>query len=84
MGKTQDHLKTLEQDVSTEKAFSKLKDKQIDKALLKLQKAGLEAVKKFKKSNKYSDKLCDYYVKGFELFSKLYGQASSKFGFLYS
>ena len=29
-----------------------------------------KAVEKFKKSNTYSDKLCDYYVEGFELFRK--------------
>lgn len=49
--KTQDRLTALEKDVSTEKAFSKLKDKQIDKALAKLQKVGPKAVEKFKKSD---------------------------------
>lgn len=48
--------------MSTEKAFSKLKDKQIDDALAKLQKVGPKAVEKFKKSNEHSDKLCDYYI----------------------
>ena len=65
--KAQDRLKTLERDVNTEKAFFKLKNKQIDNALLKIQKAGPEVVEKFKKSDKYSNKLCDYYVDGFEL-----------------
>lgn len=68
--KAQDRLKSLERDVNTEKAFFKLKDKQIDEALLKIQKAGPKAVEKFKKSNEYSNKLCDYYVDGFELFYK--------------
>ena len=68
--KAQDHLKTLERKVNTEKAFSKLKDKLINDAQLKIQKVSPEAVEKFKKSNKYSNKLCDYYVDGFELFHK--------------
>ena len=57
-------MKTLEKSINTEKAFSKLKDKQIDETLLKVEKAGLEAVERFKVSYKYSDKLCDYYVEG--------------------
>jgi len=65
MEKAQDCLKTLERDVNTKKAFSKLKDKQIDDALLKIQKASPEAVEKLKKSDKYSKKQCDYYVDGF-------------------
>lgn len=52
------------------KAFSKLKDKQIEDAALKLHKADFEAVEKFKKFDAYSNKLCDYYVEGFELFLK--------------
>nr|POF25534.1 nucleobase-ascorbate transporter 11 [Quercus suber] len=40
----------------------------IDEVLAKLQKAGLEAMNKFKKSEQYFDKLCNYYVEGFELF----------------
>lgn len=32
----QDSLKTLERDMNIKKAFSKLKDKQIDDALLKI------------------------------------------------
>ena len=31
---------------------------------------GSEIVEKFKKSDEYSDKLCDYYVEGFGLFCK--------------
>ena len=30
----------------------------------------MEAVEKFKASEEYSDKLCDYYVEGFNLFRK--------------
>lgn len=45
----------------------KLKDKQIAEALLKVKKANSEAVEKFKASDEYSDKLCDYYMEGFNL-----------------
>lgn len=62
----QDSLKTLERDMNIKKAFSKLKDKQIDNALHKIQKANPEVVEKFKKFDKYLNKLCDYYVDGFE------------------
>ena len=62
----QDSLKTLERDMNIKKAFSKLKDKQIDNALHKIQKANPEVVEKFKKFDEYSNKLCDYYVDGFE------------------
>ena len=68
--KDKDHLKTLEKNIDTEKAFSKWKDKQIDEALKKVEKVGLKAVEKFKASDEFSDKLCDYYVDGFELFHK--------------
>ena len=68
--KAQDSLKTLERDMNIKKAFSKLKDKHIDDALLKIQKASPEVVEKFKKSDEYSDKQCNYYVDGFELFCK--------------
>ena len=68
--KGKDRLKTLEENIDTDKASSKLKDKQIDEALMKVDKAGFEAVEKFKASDKFSDKLCDYYVDGFELFHK--------------
>ena len=47
-----------------------MKDKQIDEAFLKVKKASSEAMEKFKTSNEYSDKLCDYYVEGFDLFRK--------------
>lgn len=63
-----DCLKTLEKCIDTKKAFYKLKDKQIDETLQKIEKAGSKAVDKFKASNKYSDKLYDYYVEGFNLF----------------
>lgn len=36
----------------------------------KLKKAGSKAVEKFKASDEYSNKLCDYYVEGFDLFWK--------------
>ena len=62
----QDSLKTLERDMNIKKAFSKLKDKQIDNALHKIQKANPEAVEKFKKFDEYLNKLCDYYMDGFE------------------
>ena len=68
--KDKDHLKTLEKSIDIEKAFSKLKDILIDEALLKIDKASSEVVEKFKVSDEYSDKLCDYYVEGFELFRK--------------
>ena len=47
-----------------------MKDKQIYEALSKVKKVGIEVVEKFKASDEYLDKLCDYYVKGFELFRK--------------
>ena len=47
-----------------------MKEKQIDETLLKVKKVGLEAMEKFKVSDEYSDKLCNYYVEGFELFRK--------------
>ena len=47
-----------------------MKDKQIDEALIKVEKAGFEAVEKFKASNGFSNKLCEYYVDCFELFRK--------------
>lgn len=55
----QDSLKTLERDMNIKKAFSKLKDKQIDNALHKIQKANPEVVEKFKKFDEYLNKLCD-------------------------
>ena len=74
--KDKDRLKTLEKNIDTEKSFSKLKDKQIDEAFMKVNKAGFEVVEKFKASLEFYDKLCDYYVDGFELFRK-YLEASS-------
>ena len=62
----QDSLKTLERDMNIKKAFSKLKDKQIDNALHKIQKANPEVVEKVKKFDEYLNKLCDYSVDGFE------------------
>ena len=47
-----------------------MKDKQIDKALIKVNKASFEAVEKFKAFDEFLDMLCDYYVDGFELFCK--------------
>ena len=49
--KDKDLLKTLEKNIDTQKAFSKLKDKQIDVALMKVEKASFEAVKRFKASD---------------------------------
>ena len=68
--KDKDHLKILEKNINFEKAFSKLKDKQIDEAFIKVEKASFEAVEKFKASDGFSDKLCEYYVDCFELFRK--------------
>ncbi|KAL0004869.1 hypothetical protein SO802_012430 [Lithocarpus litseifolius] len=68
--KVKDRLMILEKSNDTEKAFSKLEDKQIDEALSKVKKAGIEAMEKFMASDEYSDKLCDYYVEGSELFRK--------------
>ena len=56
--------------MNIEKAFSKLKDKLINDAQLKIQKVGPKAMEKFKKSDKYSNKLCDYYMDGFKPFCK--------------
>lgn len=63
-------MKTLKKSIDIEKAFSKMKEKQINETLLKVKKAGLEAMEKFKVFDEYSDKLCNYYVEGFELFRK--------------
>ena len=49
---------TLEKSIDTEKAFSKLKDKQIAEVLSKVEMASSEAVEKFKALDEYSDKLC--------------------------
>nr|POE94900.1 hypothetical protein CFP56_72318 [Quercus suber] len=68
--KDKDRLKTLEKNIDIKKSFSKLKDKKIDKALMKVEKVDFEAVEKFKASDEFSDKLCDYYMDGFNLFRK--------------
>lgn len=68
--KDKEHLKTLEKSTDTKKALSKLKGKQIDKALLKVKKTGSKAVEQFKAPDEYSDKVCDYYMEGFNLFRK--------------
>lgn len=41
-------MKTFEKNSDTEKVFSRLKDKQIDEAFIKVEKAGLKAVEKFR------------------------------------
>ena len=58
--KDKERLKNLEKSIDTKKAFWKLKDKQIDEALIKVEKVGLKVVEKFKALNEYSDKLCNY------------------------
>lgn len=58
-----------------------MKDKQIDEALSKVKKVGTEAVEKFKAFDEYSDKLCDYYVEGFELFRKYLAKHHPKLDF---
>ena len=61
---------TLERSLQVEKDFFKLKDKQIGDLQFKLQKAGPAVVQDFKDSDSCSDKLCEYYMEGFELFRK--------------
>nr|POE99004.1 hypothetical protein CFP56_59220 [Quercus suber] len=68
--KDKDRLKTLEKNIDIKKSFSKLKDKKIDKAIIKVEKVDFEAVEKFKALDEFSDKLCDYYMDGFNLFRK--------------
>ena len=71
----------MEKSIDTKKAFSKLKDKQIDEALIKVVKAGFEVVEKFKALDKFLDKLCDYYVDGFDLFCKYLAKHHPKLDF---
>lgn len=52
--------------MSTKKAFFRLKDKQIKETLARILKVSVEAIEKFKDSDEYSDKLCNYYVEGFD------------------
>ena len=59
-----ERVATLEKEV--EKDFYKLKDKQMRDLQLKLQKAGATMVQEFKDS----DKLCGYYMEGFDLLKK--------------
>lgn len=80
--KYKDHLMVLEKSIDTKKAFLRLKDKQIHEALLKVEKVGVEAVEKFKASDEYSIKLCDYYVDGFELFRKYLAKQHPKLDFV--
>ena len=72
--KDKDRLTVLEKSIDTEKAFLRLKAKQIDEALLKVKKAGIKVVEKFKASNEYLNKLCNYSIEGFELFRKYMGK----------
>ena len=65
--KAQDCLSVLEKDLKTEKAFCALKDKKLKAALGKIEKARVQVVVDFKKSNKYDDKLCSLYAEGFDL-----------------
>nr|POF24448.1 hypothetical protein CFP56_10665 [Quercus suber] len=65
-----ERMAALEKILQVEKDFCKLKDKQIGDLGLKLQKAGVMAVKEFKNSDKYSNELCRYYVEGFNLLKK--------------
>ncbi|KAL0001811.1 hypothetical protein SO802_015592 [Lithocarpus litseifolius] len=79
--KTQDRLKVLEKDITTKKAFSKLKDKQIEEALVKIREVGAVVVEKFKDSDEYSEKICDYYVEDFDLFRKYLAKHHPKLDF---
>ena len=74
-------MKTWEKSIYTKKAFSKLKDKQIGETLLKVEKASLDVMEEFKVSEEYSEKLCDYYVEGFELFKKYLAKHHPSLGF---
>ena len=65
-----EHVAALEKSPQVEKDFSKLKDKKIGGLQFKLKKARPDVVQEFKESDLYSDNLCEYYVKGFELFRR--------------
>ena len=65
-----EHVATLEKSLQVEKDFCKLKDKQIGDLELKLQNVRATIVQDFKDSDKYSDKLCKYYMEGFDLLVK--------------
>ena len=65
-----EHVAALEKSPQVEKDFSKLKDKKIGGLQFKLKKASPDVVQEFKESDLYSDNLCEYYVKGFELFRR--------------
>lgn len=71
----------MEKSIDIENDFSKLKDKQIDKALSKVEKASLEAVEKFIALDEYSDKLYDYYMEGFDLLRKYLAKHHPELGF---
>ena len=71
----------MEKSIDTKKAFSKLKDKQIDEALIKVVKTGFEVVEKFKALDEFLDKLCDYYVDDFDLFRKYLAKHHPKLDF---
>ena len=58
-----------------------MRDKQIDEALIKVEKAGFEAVEKFKASDRFLDKLYEYYVDDFELFRKYLAKHHPKLDF---
>nr|POE52799.1 hypothetical protein CFP56_68709 [Quercus suber] len=65
-----ERVATLEKCLQVEKDICKLKDKQIGDLELKLQNVGATTVPDFKDSNEYSDDMCKYYVKGFDLLVK--------------
>ena len=65
-----EHVVALKKSLQVEKDFCKLKDKQIGDLELKLQKAGAMTMQEFKDYDEYSNKLCGYYVEGFDLLRK--------------
>ena len=62
-------MTTLEKSLQVED-FCKLKDKQIGDLELKLENIGATAIQDLKDSDEYSDELCKYYMKGFDLLVK--------------